>query len=146
MKTKERDKGAMKAKLILLVEDNPDDVVLILRALQKIRVQSRVVVAHDGEEACRLLFGPKPLKPEVVFLDLGLPKVSGLDVLKRIRNDENTKSMHVVIFTSSKEEEDILRGYGLGVNSFVRKPVNYDDFIEVIRSLGVYWLTEGQEK
>ncbi len=131
-----------KDKTILLVEDNPDDAELVLLALGKLDIRSKVITAKDGKEACDKLFGPKAMRPDLVFLDLNLPKIGGLEVLKRIRNDERTKQLHVVIFTSSVEEEDVIKGYGLGVNNFVRKPIDYRDFATVIRTLGIYWLTE----
>jgi two-component system response regulator len=133
--------------VILLVEDNPDDEALTLRALKKNNITNAVVVARDGVEALDYLFGTgshagRNLNslPQVVLLDLKLPKVDGLEVLRRVRADERTKLLPVVILTSSNEEQDRLRGYGLGANSYVRKPVDFGQFIEAVRQLGLYWL------
>jgi CheY-like chemotaxis protein len=133
--------------VILLVEDNPDDEALTLRALQKNNIKNEVVVAHDGVEALDYLFGTgnyagrdTTLIPQVVLLDLKLPKVDGLEVLRQLRADERTKLLPVVILTSSVEQQDLLRGYDLGANSYVRKPVDFNEFIEAIRQLGLYWL------
>jgi two-component system, response regulator len=138
-------------KTTLLVEDNPDDQTLTLRALQRNNVLSRVDVAQDGAEALDYLFGqiasaawdPAYL-PEVVLLDLKLPKVDGMEVLQQIRSNARTKFLPVVILTSSSEEEDIVRAYDLGANSYVRKPVNFDQFTEAVRQLGLYWLVINQ--
>jgi two-component system response regulator len=135
----------MREKIILLVEDNPDDEVLTLRALKKHRITNRIVVARDGQEALDHLFGGTettgaPLLPTLILLDLKLPKIDGLEVLRRVRTDPRTKILPVVILTSSKEEQDLLKGYSLGANSYVRKPVNFDDFVEAARQLGLYWL------
>jgi DNA-binding response OmpR family regulator len=132
-------------KTILLVEDDPDHEVLTIRALRKSNVANNIVIARDGEEAVNLLFdGTQPLKslPQVVLLDLKLPKVDGLEVLRRIRESENEKirMLPVVILTSSDEESDIVRSYRLGVNSYIRKPVNFSEFAEATRQLGMYWL------
>jgi CheY-like chemotaxis protein len=137
----------MAEKIILLVEDNPDDEKLTLRALQKNKISNEVVVAHDGVEALDYLLGREgqagnhsnPL-PQVVLLDLKLPKVDGLEVLRRLRAHERTKLLPVVILTSSNEEQDRIAGYGLGANSYVRKPVDFNQFIEAARQLGLYWL------
>ncbi len=137
----------MNDKVILLVEDNPDDEALTLRALKKNNILNGVVVAHDGVEALDYLFGtgthagrnPSHL-PQVVLLDLKLPKVDGLEVLRRIRADERTKLLPVVILTSSKEEQDLLKSYSLHANSYVRKPVDFTQFTEAVRQLGLYWL------
>jgi two-component system response regulator len=137
----------MNDKVILLVEDNPDDEALTLRALKKNNILNEVVVAHDGAEALDYLFGtgthagrnPSPL-PQVVLLDLKLPKVDGLEVLRRIRADERTKLLPVVVLTSSKEEQDLLKSYSLHANSYVRKPVDFTQFTEAVRQLGLYWL------
>ena len=133
--------------IILLVEDNPDDVELTLRAFEKSRIVNDVVVAKDGLEALDYLFSTGAhegrdslMMPEVVLLDLKLPKVDGLDVLKRMRADERTRRLPVVILTSSNEEQDVVRGYDLGANSFVRKPVDFVAFVEAARQLGLYWL------
>ncbi len=130
---------------ILLVEDNPDDVVLTLRALKKNNIVNEVVVATDGAEALDRLFAQGAyaggtLLPAVVLLDLKLPKIDGLEVLRRLRADPRTKRLPVVILTSSREEQDILRGYNLGANSYVRKPVDFTEFVDAVKNLGLYWL------
>jgi len=137
----------MSDKVILLVEDNPDDEALTLRALKKNNIQNDVVVARDGVEALDYLFGTgnhtgrdTSVLPSVTLLDLKLPKIDGLEVLKKIRADERTKFMPVVILTSSKEEQDLINGYKLGANSYIRKPVDFSQFIEAVRQLGLYWL------
>jgi two-component system response regulator len=137
----------MKEKIILLVEDTPDDEALTLRALEKNRVANRVVVARDGQEALDWLFAEgahagrdTTLLPQLVLLDLKLPKVDGLDVLKRIRAEKRTQYLPVVILTTSAEQRDIVASYDLGANSYVRKPVNFDQFLEAARQLGLYWL------
>lgn len=131
-------------KTILLVEDDPDHEVLTIRALRKANVANEIRVAHDGEEALNLLFGSDEnalkVNPQVVLLDLKLPKVEGLEVLRRIRESERTRMLPVVILTSSDEESDIVRSYKLGVNSYIRKPVNFSEFAEATRQLGMYWL------
>jgi len=137
----------MDNRTILLVEDNADDEALTLRALKKNHILNRVVVARDGAEALDYLFGtgsyatevPGPL-PEVVLLDLNLPKISGHEVLARIRGQERTRLLPVVILTTSNEDEDKIKSYQLGANSYVRKPVSFDQFTEAIRQLGMYWL------
>lgn len=133
----------MQQKIILLIEDNPDDVELTLRALNKNNIMNEVVVARDGQQALDYFFGEGAATrsaPTLVLLDLKLPKISGLEVLKRIRADERTRLQPVVILTSSKEEQDIAAGYRLGTNSYIRKPVDFDQFVEAIRQLGLYWL------
>jgi len=137
----------MDSKTILLVEDNPDDEALTLRALKRNNILNEVIVAHDGAEALDYLFARGAHSdretgrlPEVILLDLKLPKVDGLEVLRRIREDENTKRLAVVILTSSNEERDIVAGYDLGANSYIRKPVDFNQFMEAVRQLGVYWL------
>jgi len=134
-------------KRILLVEDNPDDEALTLRALKANNVCNQVDVARDGAEAIDYLFGTGAYSrhrtdnlPEVILLDLKLPKLDGLEILQRIRSDERTKLIPVVILTSSKEESDLIKGYEKGANSYVRKPVDFDQFCEAIRQLGLYWL------
>jgi CheY-like chemotaxis protein len=137
----------MEESVILLVEDSPDDEALTLRALKKNNIRNEVVVARDGVEAVDYLFGTgvhagRDLSalPQVVLLDLKLPKMDGFEVLERIRSSEATKFLPVVILTTSNEDQDRIRGYGLGANSFVRKPVEFDKFIEAVRQLGLYWL------
>lgn len=131
-------------KAILLVEDSADDEKLILMSLRKSNVANEVVVARDGQEALDLLFGadgkPGTLKPAVVLLDLHLPKVDGLEVLKRIRSVERTKLLPVVILSSSDEESDRVKSYHLGANSYVCKPVEFGDFASAVKELGLYWL------
>jgi two-component system response regulator len=137
----------MENKMILLVEDNPDDEALTLRALKKNKIGNKVVVVRDGAEALDFLFCTGAFaernmqdKPQVILLDLKLPKVDGLEVLRRIRADENMRLLPVVILTSSKEEQDMIKGYSLGANSYVRKPVDFNQFVESVRQLGLYWL------
>jgi two-component system, response regulator len=137
----------MDNKIILLVEDNPDDEALTLRALKKNNISNQVIVARDGAEALEYLFGTGQysgryanLIPQVVLLDLKLPKVEGLEVLRRMRANESTKLLPVVILTSSNEEQDRINGYDSGANSYVRKPVDFNQFIEAVRQLGLYWL------
>ncbi|MBZ5542915.1 MAG: response regulator [Acidobacteriia bacterium] len=137
----------MDDKVILLVEDNPDDEALTLRALKKNNFMNEVVVARDGAEALDYLFAMNRYAardirewPAVVLLDLKLPKVSGLEVLRKIRSDERTRAMSVVILTSSKEEQDVTESYDLGVNSYVRKPVDFAKFVEAVKQIGLYWL------
>jgi CheY-like chemotaxis protein len=130
---------------ILLVEDNPDDVALTLRALKSHNITNEVVVARDGAEALDCLFGAdgeaaSPEAPAVVLLDLKLPKVNGLEVLQRIRADERTRLLPVVILTSSDEQRDVIDGYRLGANSYVRKPVDFVEFTQAAKQLGLYWL------
>lgn len=132
---------------ILLVEDNPDDEELTLRALKKNKITNKIVVVRDGAEALDFLFGTGSYSsqeqrqmPQVVLLDLKLPKVDGLEVLRRLRADPRTRLLPVVILTSSKEERDLLDGYGVGANSYVRKPVDFVQFTEAVRQLGLYWL------
>ncbi len=136
---------AKRTQTILLVEDNPDDVALTLRAFEKNRVQNEITVVRDGAEALEYLFGngngerPRPL-PQLVLLDLQLPKIGGLEVLKRIRAHERTRLLPVVILTSSREERDLVEGYSLGANSYIRKPVDFGQFLEAVRQLELYWL------
>ena len=126
---------------ILLVEDNPDDVELTLRAFRKNNIANEIVVARDGAEALDQLQGSgAATPPAVILLDLKLPKVDGLEVLRRIRGDERTALLPVVILTSSREERDLVSGYSLGANSYVRKPVDFGEFVEAVKQLGLYWL------
>jgi two-component system response regulator len=137
----------MRKKIILLVEDNPDDELLAIRALEKNNIMNEVVVARDGAEALDYLFGAgahagrdMSVMPQIILLDVKLPKIDGLEVLRRLRNDERTKLLPVVVLTSSKEERDLTESYSLGANSYIRKPVNFAQFTEAIRQLGLYWL------
>ena len=137
----------MADKIILLVEDNPDDEALTVRALKKHNVVNKIVVARDGVEALDYLFGTgahagrdMDVMPQVVLLDLKLPKLDGLEVLKRIRADPRTELLPVIILTSSKEEQDLINGYKLGANSYVRKPVDFEQFVTAIQQLKLYWL------
>lgn len=125
---------------ILLVEDNLDDVELTLRVLRANHIANKVDVARDGAEALEILKATDIPLPSLVLLDLNLPKLNGLEVLRWIRTQERTRTLPVVILTTSREEEDITAGYGLGANSYVRKPVDFDDFSEAIRQVGLYWL------
>ena len=140
----------MDNKVILLVEDNPRDEALTLRALKKSNIVNDVVVARDGVEALDYFFGTgkhaddPPMMPQLVLLDLKLPKVDGLEVLRKIRENELTRRLPVVIFTSSSEEEDMIKSYDLGANSYVRKPVESKQFAEATRQLGLYWLVLNQ--
>jgi two-component system, response regulator len=141
----------MKHKKILLIEDNPDDVELTLRALKKNALVDEIMVARDGQEALDYLFnktktdGAKaPTLPEVILLDLKLPKINGLTVLRRIKSDQRTKFIPVIILTTSKEEKDILESYNLGANSYVHKPVNFTKFVDAMNQLSLYWLLLNQ--
>ena len=132
---------------ILLVEDNPDDEALTLRALKKNNIANEVVVARDGAEALDYLFATGPhagrdprYLPQVVLLDLKLPKVDGLEVLRRIRSDDRTRLLPVVVLTSSREDRDVVESYNRGANSYVRKPVDFEAFMEAAKQLGLYWL------
>jgi two-component system response regulator len=137
----------MSEKVILLVEDNPDDEALTLRALRSNNIGNEVVVARDGVEALDYLFGTGKYAgrvtaelPQVVLLDLKLPKLNGLEVLKKVRNDPLTQFLPVVILTSSNEDQDLVEGYSNGANSYVRKPVDFNQFCEAVHQLGLYWL------
>ena len=131
----------MRNQSILLVEDNPDDELLTLRALKKNNILNQVTVAHDGAEALEQLFAhPDVTPPGLILLDLKLPKIDGLEVLRRIRADQRTQIVPVVVLTSSKEQEDILDSYHCGANAYVRKPVNFTDFSDAINALGMFWL------
>lgn len=136
---------------ILLVEDNPQDLELTIRALRKANLANHIQVARDGEEAIEFIFCEGPYsnrkiedKPKVILLDLKLPKIDGLEVLERIKNDERTKDIPVVVLTSSREQKDVIESYQLGVNSYIVKPVSFDQFIEAVRNLGMYWLLLNQ--
>jgi two-component system response regulator len=139
--------NGMEEKVILLVEDNPDDVLLIVRALKKNGVKNEVVVARDGVEALDYLFGTgsyagrdTTVMPQLILLDLRLPKIDGLEVLRRVREDERTKLLPVVVLTSSRDDQDLVEGYGLHANSYVCKPVGFERFVEAVRQLKFYWL------
>lgn len=137
----------MKNKIILLVEDNPDDVALTLRALKKSKIMNEVVVAQDGVEALEYLFltgkyagrDTKAL-PQVVLLDLKMPRMDGLEVLQRVRSAEQTKLLPVVVLTTSSEDKDRVESYKLGANSYIRKPVDFEQFVKAVQNLGLYWL------
>ncbi|MCL4489946.1 MAG: response regulator [Chloroflexi bacterium] len=137
----------MNQGIILLVEDSPDDEALTLRAFRKNNIRNEIRVVHDGAEALDYLFGTGTYagrdlnnRPEVILLDIKLPKIDGLEVLRRLRADERTRLIPVVILTSSREEQDLVKGYTLGANSYVRKPVDFTEFMEAVRQLGLYWL------
>lgn len=130
---------------ILLVEDNPDDVELTLRAFEKHNLTNEIIIARDGEEALDIMFqrngkNPDHWVPDLILLDLKLPKVNGIEVLEQLKTDSGTKMIPVVVLTSSKEEKDLVESYRLGVNSYIRKPVNFEKFIAVVMQLGLYWL------
>ncbi|MCG3210007.1 MAG: Response regulator rcp1 [Anaerolineae bacterium] len=137
----------MDRQIILLIEDNPDDEILALRALKKNMVMNQVVVAHDGAEALDYLFctgiyadrNPREM-PRLILLDIKLPKLNGLEILRRIRSDHRTRLLPVVVMTSSNEEQDVITGYQLGANSYIRKPVDFIQFTEAVRQLKLYWL------
>jgi CheY-like chemotaxis protein len=137
----------MQKQFLVLVEDRPDDIELTSRALKKHGIVNELVVLRDGIEALDYFFGTGKYagrnldeRPAVILLDIKLPKVDGLEVLKRLRANENTKLIPVVILTSSKEERDVINGYQLGCNSYVRKPINFEEFSEAVRNMGLYWL------
>ena len=137
----------MKTRHILLVEDNPDDEALTLRSLRKVNIVNEVFVVHDGADALDYLFCSRAHAardpsdaPALVILDLKLPKISGLEVLQRLKTDERTRLLPVVVLTSSSEERDLVESYRLGANSYIRKPVDYAKFIDAVRNLGLYWL------
>ncbi len=137
----------MKNKIILLVEDNPDDRILTVRALKQHNISNEIKEVKDGQEALDYLFGEgeyagrdTSIQPQIILLDLKLPKVDGLEVLQRIRADSRTRRLPVVILTSSNEQQDRISSYDLGANSYVRKPVDFSEFIEAARQLGMYWL------
>ncbi len=137
----------MENGIIMLVEDNPDDEELTIRALKKANILNDVVVARDGVEALDYLFGTGAYEgrdlsvmPLLILLDLRMPKIDGLEVLKRIRSDDRTRRLNVVVMTTSKEEADLARSYDLNANSYIRKPVNFDQFTEAVKNIGLYWL------
>lgn len=135
---------------ILLVEDNPNDAELAIRALKKNNLANHIIHVEDGEEALNYFFDEKGMEkpmvkaPKVILLDLKLPKISGLEVLKKLKLHENTRAIPVVMLTSSKEERDIIESYKLGVNSFITKPVDFDQFVEAVKNIGLYWLLLNQ--
>ncbi|MGB5105934.1 MAG: response regulator [Candidatus Zixiibacteriota bacterium] len=136
---------------ILLVEDNPNDVELTLRALKKSNITNRIHVVRDGEEAnefifCEGKFASRKIEdvPSIILLDLKLPKIDGLEILKRVKSDPRTKSIPVIVLTSSREQRDILESYNLGTNSYIAKPVNFEQFAAAIQQLGLYWLVLNQ--
>jgi two-component system response regulator len=136
----------MKEKAILLVEDNPDDIALTIRAFRKSNIMNEIVQAHDGSEALDYLFGTGQyagrdlsIMPTLILLDLKMPKVDGLEVLRQLRANERTRLLPVVILTTSKQDQDVIDGYALGANSYVRKPVDFNQFVEAVRQLGLYW-------
>ncbi len=137
----------MSSKIILLVEDNPDDRILTVRALKQHNISNQIQEVKDGQEALDYLFGEgeyagrdTSIQPQIILLDLKLPRVDGLEVLQRIRADSRTRRLPVVILTSSNEQQDRVSSYDLGANSYVRKPVDFNEFIEAARQLGMYWL------
>ena len=139
-------------KLILLAEDNPDDVLLTQRAFKKSNILNELVVVHDGQETLDYLFGKGKYKerdisvmPEIILLDLKMPKLDGLEALKKIRANLKTKHLPVIILTTSKEEKDIVNSYCLGANSYINKPVDFDQFVEAVNQLGLYWLVLNQQ-
>jgi two-component system, response regulator len=136
---------------ILYVEDNPNDIELTLHAFKKFHLANEIVIARDGEEALDLLFGKERLEagelnntPRVILLDLKLPKVDGLEVLRKVKSDDRTKMIPVVVLTSSREEKDIIESYRLGVNSYIVKPVDFEKFVEAVKTFGLYWLLINQ--
>lgn len=137
----------MDNRFILLVEDNPDDAALTLRAFKKVNIANQVIVCSDGAEALDFLFGRNSyadrdpsIQPSVILLDLKLPKIDGLEVLQALRTSEHTRHLRVVVLTSSREEQDIIQSYDLGANSYIRKPVDFDKFLTAVGQLGLYWL------
>ncbi len=139
---------ALEPKTILLVEDNADDEQLTLRAMRQSDVPNIIRIARDGAEALEMLYSGEGANrlPDLILLDLKLPKVSGLEVLQRIRNHDATRILPIVVLTSSDEERDILESYNLGANSYIRKPVDFDQFIDAVRQLGLYWLSMNRTK
>ena len=135
---------SMPAQLIVLVEDNPDDQTLTLRALKKQNLANDIIVLNDGVEALEYLLDPEKPLPNLVLLDLKLPKLDGLQLLRRLRSEPRTQLLPVVVLTSSDEDRDVIEGYRLGANSYIRKPVDFNQFTEAVRQLGLYWLVLNQ--
>src|SRR6185436_14981445 len=138
------DGDRMPAQMIVLVEDNPDDQTLTLRALKKQNIANDIVVLNDGVEALEYLLDPDKPLPHLVLLDLKLPKLDGLQLLRRLRSEPRTQVLPVVVLTSSDEDRDVIEGYRLGANSYIRKPVDFNQFTEAVRQLGLYWLVLNQ--
>jgi len=136
--------GSADSRLIVLVEDNPDDEALTLRALRKNNIANQVIVLHDGAEALEFLLAPDAPTPQLVLLDLKLPRIDGLEVLRRLRNEPRTALLPIVVLTSSTEERDMLESYRRHANSYIRKPVDFEQFIDAVRQLGLYWLVLNQ--
>lgn len=134
----------MPAQMIVLVEDNPDDQTLTLRALKKQNIANEIVVLNDGVEALEYLLDPEKPLPHLMLLDLKLPKLDGLQLLRRLRAEPRTQLLPVVVLTSSDEDRDVIEGYRLGANSYIRKPVDFNQFSEAVRQLGLYWLVLNQ--
>jgi len=134
----------MPMQLIVLVEDNPDDELLTLRALKQQKIANDIVVLRDGVEALEFLLSPDKQLPHLVLLDLKLPRLDGLRVLQRLRSEPRTQLLPIVVLTSSDEDRDVIEGYRLGANSYIRKPVDFDQFSEAVRQLGLYWLVLNQ--
>ena len=132
------------ASAIVLIEDNPDDEALTLRALKKNAIANDVIVLRDGVEALDYLLGPDPRAPQLVLLDLKLPRIDGLEVLRRLRSEPRAACLPIVVLTSSNEERDLVESYRLGANSYIRKPVDFEQFTEAVRQLGLYWLVLNQ--
>ena len=130
----------MPAQMIVLVEDNPDDQTLTLRALKKQNIVNEIIVLNDGVEALEFLLDPEKPLPHLLLLDLKLPKLDGLQLLRRLRSEPRTQLLPVVVLTSSDEDRDVIEGYRLGANSYIRKPVDFEEFSEAVRQLGIYWL------
>ncbi|MEX2499633.1 MAG: response regulator [Wenzhouxiangellaceae bacterium] len=131
-------------QVILLVEDNPDDAELTRIAFEEVKITNKLVIAHDGVEALEMLLGENPIKPAMILLDLKLPKLNGIEVLRRLRNDDRTRLTPIVVLTSSREQRDLVESYQLGANSFIQKPVDFEQFVEAARQLGLYWLVLNQ--
>jgi two-component system response regulator len=136
--------GSADSRLIVLVEDNPDDEALTLRALQKNNIANQVVVLRDGAEALDFLLAPDAPTPQLVLLDLKLPRIDGLEVLRRLRSEPRTALLPIVVLTSSTEERDMVESYRRHANSYIRKPVDFEQFIDAVRQLGLYWLVLNQ--